>query len=139
MDEYDSIVEHRPFLIHNSQLFGLWQLKNLKVIAFSATSCKYMERLVTNCINDPVILNFESEYSVCHGADNIQDGHIVACERQALIYPKLEDELNKYYDSKPLVVIYEEGQLDIVKHIIHDYKYTYYLGTSSETLFNIKD
>ena len=139
MDEYDSIVEHRPFLIHNSQLFGLWQLKNLKVIAFSATSCKYTERLVTNCIDDLVILNFESEYSVCHGADNIQDGHIVACKSPESIYPQLEEELNKYYDSKPMVVIYEVGQLEIIKRILQDYKYTYYLGTSSETLYNIKD
>ena len=55
----------------------------MKVIAFSATSCKYMERLVTNCISEPVILNFESEYSVCSGANNIQDGHIVSCKSPA--------------------------------------------------------
>ena len=79
----------------------------MKVIAFSATSCKYMERLVTNCISEPVILNFESEYSVCHGANNIQDGHIVSCKSPEYIYAELDEELIKHYDSKPLIVIYE--------------------------------
>ena len=68
IDEYDIIMSHYPYDMYNSTMNGVWSLKNRKVIAlFSATSNNPVERFVNNCISQPTVLKFKSEYEVMNG------------------------------------------------------------------------
>lgn len=71
LDEYDSILSETPYAVANSTLTGIWQLRQHKVIAFSATSFRHIERFVSNCVRQPTVLNFMSEYEVCNGINPI--------------------------------------------------------------------
>ena len=109
-------------------------LKQYKVIAFSATSFRHVERFVNNCIVAPTILNFQSEYEVCNGVNPIQLGNIVACATEADLLKQLESELAKHYDSKPMVVIHAEEQAERILKISRSNKLTTYIGATSDTL-----
>jgi hypothetical protein len=45
---------------------GVWQFKDKKVIAFSATSSLPYVRFISKCFGQPLVLNFQSEYEVNH-------------------------------------------------------------------------
>ena len=114
-------------------------LKQCKVIAFSATSFRHIERFVNNCIVAPTILNFQSEYEVCNGVNPIQLGNIVACSSEADLLKQLESELAKHYDSKPMIVIHTEEQAERIVKTCKSNKLTTYMGATSDTLNLIKD
>lgn len=38
IDEYDAIMSSNPYSIINQSIYGVWELRDIKVIAFSATS-----------------------------------------------------------------------------------------------------
>ena len=139
MDEYDSIMSKNPYFVNSGVISGLWSLKKHKVIAFSATSFKHVERLVNNCITKPRVLNFSSEYEVCNGANPVQYGNFVPCPTEQSLLINFEAEICKNYDAKPLVVIYEEEQYEAIKFILKKNKFIFYYGTSSQTLFTIKE
>ena len=50
IDEYDTIFGNEPYYLINNSIHGIWELKNRKVIAFSATSSGPIERFI-NGIN----------------------------------------------------------------------------------------
>jgi hypothetical protein len=58
---------------------GLWQLRDRKVFAFSATSSIPYERLVNNCITSATSLKFKSEYELVHGTSPVTDPTIIPC------------------------------------------------------------
>ena len=51
----------------------------------------------------------------------------------------LDVEFCKYYDSQPMILIYQQEQLDLIMRNIKENNFTYYKGSSRETLSNIKD
>jgi len=71
LDEYDMIIQHYPYLIRDSNISGLWTLKDKKVIAFSASSSIIYEKFINNCINKPKVLKFKSQYELVHGISPI--------------------------------------------------------------------
>lgn len=71
IDEYDSLIDAYPYMLINSAITGVWQLKGRKVFAFSATSSAMLERFVNNCIGTPAVMKFASEYEVKNGVSPI--------------------------------------------------------------------
>lgn len=71
MDEYDSIIDKYPYMISNNVLHGIWQFKDRKVFAFTATSSAILERFIHNCIGSPAVLKFLSEYEMKNGQSPI--------------------------------------------------------------------
>ena len=67
LNEYDLIVSEHPFEIRQKCIRGLWELKNRRVFAFSATSSPSHERLLNACICEPLVLTFKSEYEMVRG------------------------------------------------------------------------
>jgi len=79
LDEYDILIDDYPFTVANSGLRGIWELKDRKVIAFSATSSLAYERLISNCVVKPVALKFKSEYEMINGFSPISHPTIQSC------------------------------------------------------------
>ena len=63
------------------------------MIAFSATSVPEVERMVNNCISEPNVLRFISEYELIHGSSPIQEGHIVPCGKAEKVIAAVEAEI----------------------------------------------
>jgi polyphosphate kinase len=65
---------------------GLWIFREVKVFAFSATSSASYERFIGNCIGNPKVLAFKSEYEQVHDKSPIVDAKVVtaADEKQLL-------------------------------------------------------
>ena len=66
------------------------------------------ERFVNNCIGRPTILKFKSEYELIHGISPIQDPNIVFCNETKTIFEALFEDVKKYYETKPIIIIYDE-------------------------------
>lgn len=105
LDEFDSIVSNYSHLATEQGVRGLWQLKERKVFAFSATSSLSYERFVANCITRPKSLSFKSEYEMVHGVDPVTDAVVVPCEDKEKLLKSLEGDLAKAYDSQPVIII----------------------------------
>jgi hypothetical protein len=71
VDEYDCIVKDNPYFLYNSQIKGLWQFRDSKVFAFSATSSDAIAKLIKKCIAPPINLRFMSEYELLNGVSPI--------------------------------------------------------------------
>lgn len=67
IDEYDHIISKNLFGIYNETINGFWSFKAKNVYAFSATSSKSMERLVSKVVSLPQKLVFDSEYEFLNG------------------------------------------------------------------------
>jgi hypothetical protein len=46
----------------------------------------------------------------------------------------LKNEVTKHYDIKPLIIVYDESQLDVVKNVLAPEKFRVFIGTSSDVL-----
>jgi hypothetical protein len=86
-------------------------LKGKKVIAFSATSSISYERLINNIISRPLTLRFKTEYELIHGTSPIQDASITNYTTRETMMQKLELDIIKYYDQKPIIVIHDDVEL----------------------------
>jgi hypothetical protein len=73
LNEYDLIVSECPYEVRPKSIRGLWEFKGRRVFAFSATSSKSHERLLNDCISEPKIMKFKSEYEMVRGASPIVD------------------------------------------------------------------
>lgn len=69
------------------------------------------------------MLRFQSEYELIHGTNPVQEGHIVACGSYGALLEAVENELEKNYDSMPIIVIYGRGQLEDLSKVIRAKKY----------------
>jgi hypothetical protein len=79
LNEYDHIIHQSPYYVQQQVVRGLWQLRDRKVSAFSATSSIPYERLVNNCITSATSLKFKSEYELVHGTSPVTDPTIIPC------------------------------------------------------------
>ena len=109
------------------------------MFAFSATSSKSVERLVFKTLSMPKKLTFISEYEFIHGISPLQEGHIIPCGSFDNVLGRLKDEMIKTYDSKPLIVISEENQIESIFQIVKSEKFQSFRGTSKETMMKIKE
>lgn len=73
MNEYDMVVSEKPYDIREGSLVGIWNLKQKRVIAFTATTSAIYERLVNNCIGRPKIIKFKSEFEIRMGVSPVQE------------------------------------------------------------------
>ena len=76
------------------------------MIAFTATSSLSYERFVVNCIGKPKVLKFKSEYELVTGVSPIQEPNIVSCSDDSNKVVRAFEDINKLYESKPIIVIY---------------------------------
>ena len=73
INEFDIIFSQSPYVVQAGIVKGIWQFRERKVFAFSATSSVPHERLVNNVIGMPKVLKFKSEYELVHGSSPIAD------------------------------------------------------------------
>jgi hypothetical protein len=66
LNEFDEVVIKSPFKAHSNSIRGLWLLNGRKVIMFSATHSKSVERIVVDIFEDLALLKFRSEYEITH-------------------------------------------------------------------------
>jgi hypothetical protein len=119
-------------------LTGLWALKMKTVIAFTATTSPAHERVVHNCIAPPLVLRFSSEYELIHGISPVQSPNIITCKDESTMFSILATDIDKMYDRKPIIVVYEKSQEKDVKSIVNKEKYRYCMGVERATLINMK-
>jgi hypothetical protein len=112
LDEFDVLIDEHPYMVNNGTLNGIWQLRDKKVIAFSATSSVAHERLVNSIIGRPLTLKFKSEYELVHGVTPIQDASIKSCGSTEAVIKQLQDDIIRYYDKKPIIVICDNDLLE---------------------------
>lgn len=60
------IVDKMPFMVADYEITGLWNLKNRKLYLFSATSSFGAEKLLKLHLEQPVKLQFDSEFELCN-------------------------------------------------------------------------
>ena len=75
---------------------------------FTATSSVPYERLVNNCIAKPTVLKFKSEYEMVKGVSPVTDATIIPVQDDAGMLVALGENLAKYYDKKPIIIIRHE-------------------------------
>ncbi len=127
-------MSQQYYSIYNGAINGIWQFKNHKVIAFSATRNIPIERFVNNCICKPKALKFNSEYELLNGMTPVQEGHIESCGSYPQLLKTLEHELIKHYDSKPLIVIHEQDQFEDISKLLRSKRFMHYDGVNASTL-----
>jgi superfamily II DNA/RNA helicase len=108
IDEYDSTLLQQPYYVYHQSIKGLWQLRDKKVIAFSATSTNAIEKFVTKVIRQPAVIRFKSEYELVSGASPIQEGKIVSCGTEKEVLKQAADTISANYDSRPIILIHDE-------------------------------
>lgn len=128
LNEYDLLINEHSYYEQQHGIKGLWQLKDRRVIAFTATSNTSYERFVNNCITKPTILKFKSEYEMVNGASPISDATIIACHDSQTMMAAFDNDLAKHYDQKPIIVIHEKEQRDEIIHLLKASKYRYAVG-----------
>jgi len=138
LNEYDTIINDAPYSIHSQGLGGIWQFRGRKVYAFSATSSTAYERLINNCVATPKVLKFKSEYEHVHGTSPVQEAVIRSFKDNQLRLISLEEDILKNYDHKPMVVIYNLENAELLETILTKSKLRYAVGCSSEVLEQAK-
>lgn len=71
LDEYDVLMQESPYSMKDNGFVGIWNLRDKKVIAFSATSSLIVEKFVSNCITKARVLKFKSQYEHVNGVSPI--------------------------------------------------------------------
>jgi Type III restriction enzyme, res subunit len=138
LNEYDTIVNETPYCLHGIGLSGLWQFKNRRVFAFSATSSPPYERLVNNCIGMPTVLKFKSEYELVHGTSPIQEALIRQVSSKHSLISMVEEDINKTYDHKPVVIIHEADQEGGIMAMIERSKWKFATGVTQGVLSKVR-
>ena len=98
LNEYDQIINDSAYLPRQTGLKGLWELKGRKVFAFSATSSMAHERLLSNCVEQPQVVSFMSEYEQVKGASPIVDPVIRQCGTYDGLRQAVAEDLTKLYE-----------------------------------------
>lgn len=55
INEYDGILQDHSFSVRKQVVRGIWELRDKKVFAFSATSSPAHERILDSAISPPVV------------------------------------------------------------------------------------
>ena len=108
------------------------------MIAFSATSSMSYERLINNCICNPTVLKFKSEYEMVHGTSPITDPSVVICADTPGYEIAVLADLNKHYELHPVIlVVGSESRGTYLKHIKAN-KFKYAEGGHQHVLAEIR-
>jgi hypothetical protein len=108
LNEYDTIIHGHSFAVRQQSIRGIWELRQKKVFAFSATSSPAHERILDSCIGAPTILKFKSEYEMMHDACPIVDPVVYASKSNEDRMQSFEAELERQYENFPVVIIHDE-------------------------------
>ena len=98
LDEYDAIIQEHPYRVAHNSIRGLWELRDKIVFAFSATTSTSYERLLSTCINNPVVLRFQSEYEMVKGTSPVVDPTVQACDNSEDLMRAFEHHLAQHYE-----------------------------------------
>lgn len=139
LDEYDAILQDYPYSVRHNSIRGLWELRGKQVFAFSATSSTSHERLLNNCINEPNILRFQSEYELVKGASPVVDPTVQQCSDYKQLISQFEHALAQYYEQLPVIVVLEQQQREEVNIIVEAGKYKVQAKANADGLQTIRD
>jgi hypothetical protein len=123
LNEYDLIVSECSYEVRPKCIRGLWELKGRRVFAFSATSSKSHERLLNDCISEPKIMKFKNEYEMVRGTSPIVDPTIHSCKDESDLIKVFEEELIKFYEQQPIIIVATDSQRDKVLKILSANKF----------------
>ena len=96
VNEYDQFIFSKPFLATHNGIQGLWSLANRKVLLFSATSHKGMERIVEEVLGKVVSLKFQSEFEILNRSGGATDGLVLTFRSEEELLSRMLDEAKKY-------------------------------------------
>jgi hypothetical protein len=80
-------------------------LTGRKVVLFSATHSKSVERILLGIFGDISLLKFSSEYELLHRASSVSGSVIRTFHTKELLLQGLKEDLEKYYLTTPIVII----------------------------------
>ena len=138
IDEYDSIVQDWSYYLNQSTINGLWSLRGKRVIAFSATSTPSIERVIENCVSKPSIVKFLSEYELAKGACPVQDAIVESVPNEEDIIKSAMKVVVTHFDSKPIIIIHNHEQLDVIKKSLNEEKLRFTSGSSEDAMAQIR-
>jgi hypothetical protein len=138
LDEYDTLIDDYPYGVYNSQVRGLWLLKERKVYAFTATSSLSYERLISNCIVKPKALIFQSEYEMINGVSPISTPIIQNCGSPEKVLVTLKEDITHYHEIKPIIVIHDQHQSEDIVKMLKGLNFRYFSGIEYQTLLEIR-
>lgn len=138
LDEADKILKKYPLYVSAmNRMYGLWQLKERRVIAFTATLSEdarvFIEQNLINSSTELKINQFESMYTFLNNKPQIVD-RIVPCADVKAMEAQLIKNIYEYYGKQPLICIVTDELKKRLMELGHRKGWSVFSEVSEENL-----
>ena len=84
-------------------------------------------------------MKFPSEYELINKVSPIEGATVKPCETKEIMLETLEDDINLNYDERPIIIIIEQNNKDVINEILERRKWNKVRsGVSTEVLREIR-
>lgn len=143
VDEIDETVLEYPYAFASgpkSQLNGIWNWKDQKVIGLSATTYGEIQMIIEDAVTDPApaaLLKFKSEYEFVTQKSTL-NGNLVVLPQGADIMPHIIERCASSYTSRPIICFLEQADWDVLKGCEEAKDWKFYDSTNLSQIRNLK-
>ena len=122
VNEFDELIFGSPFMATVTGIQGLWSLMNRRVIFFSATTHKCMERIIQDVLGSVVSFSFKSEYEIMNEVSSVTHGTVKTFRDKEDLISSLIDDAKKVVQSTPVIIIKDKSSEAIVEEFLRKLK-----------------
>jgi uncharacterized protein YjgD (DUF1641 family) len=90
--------------------------------------------VIQNNVTKPTVIKFKSEYEMIIGTSPIQDAIVESVASQDELIDKAMNLIISQFDSKPIIVIHNEDQLNLIKKKLDAEKMRFLCGSSEDIM-----
>ncbi|KEJ82398.1 hypothetical protein OXYTRIMIC_115 [Oxytricha trifallax] len=108
IDEYDSVIEKKPFYSLGKSLTGLWAFSNKVVFMFSATKTRYHKYILQEVFENISEMKFLSEKQVASGNIEEDSCQIICVKKDQKLSVAVADQIEQHKQNSPLIIIFSK-------------------------------